>query len=61
VFGPVANEGVASMQDLNPREFLVLGLVAAGVLVIGLWPAPLVEVLSASVDNLASHITQSKL
>lgn len=61
IFGPVANEGVASMRDLNPREFLVLGLVAAGVLALGLWPAPLVEVMSASVDNLASHITQSKL
>jgi NADH-quinone oxidoreductase subunit M len=61
IFGPVGNEGVASMRDLNAREFLVLGLVAAGVLGLGLWPAPLVEVMSASVDNLASHITQSKL
>jgi NADH-quinone oxidoreductase subunit M len=61
IFGPVANEGVAGMRDLNRREFLVLGLVAAGVLGLGLWPAPLVEVMSASVDNLAGHITQSKL
>jgi NADH-quinone oxidoreductase subunit M len=61
VFGPIANEGVASLRDLNAREFLVLGLVAAGVLVLGLWPGPLVEVMSASVDHLASHITQSKL
>jgi NADH-quinone oxidoreductase subunit M len=61
VFGPVANEGVASMRDLNAREFLVLGLVAAGVLGLGLWPAPLVEIMSASVDNLAGHIVQSKL
>jgi NADH-quinone oxidoreductase subunit M len=35
--------------------------VAAGVLGLGLWPAPLVDVMSATVDNLASHITQSKL
>ena len=61
IFGPVANEGVAAMRDLNAREFLVLGLVAAGVLGLGLWPAPLVDVMSATVDNLASHITQSKL
>ncbi len=38
IFGPVANEGVAGMQDLNAREFLVLGLLAAGVLLLGLWP-----------------------
>ncbi len=61
VFGPVANEGVAGMRDLNPREFIVLGAIAVGVLGLGLFPAPLVDVMSASVDNLASHITQSKL
>jgi NADH-quinone oxidoreductase subunit M len=36
-------------------------VVAVGVLGLGLWPAPLVDVMSASVDNLASHITRSKL
>jgi NADH-quinone oxidoreductase subunit M len=61
VFGPVANENVAAMHDLDGREFLVLGLVAAGVLGLGLWPAPLADVLAATVDNLAGHITQSKL
>lgn len=61
VFGPVANEGVAGMRDLNAREFIVLGAIAVGVLGLGLFPAPLVDVMSASVDNLASHITQSKL
>ncbi len=61
LFGPVANEGVAGMHDLNGREFLVLGLIALGVLLLGIWPAPLADVLSASVDNLVSHITQSKL
>ena len=61
IFGPVANEGVASMRDLSAREFLVLSLVAAGVLAVGLWPGPLVDVMSATVDNLVNHITQSKL
>jgi NADH-quinone oxidoreductase subunit M len=61
IFGPVANEGVACMRDLNAREFLVLGFIAAGVLGLGLWPAPLVDVMTATVDNLASHMTQSKL
>jgi NADH-quinone oxidoreductase subunit M len=45
IFGPVANEHVAAMRDLNAREFLVLSLVAAGVLWLGLWPAPLFESL----------------
>jgi NADH-quinone oxidoreductase subunit M len=61
IFGPIANQGVACMRDLSAREFLVLACIAGGVLGLGLWPAPLVDVLSATADNLASHVTQSKL
>jgi NADH-quinone oxidoreductase subunit M len=61
IFGAIANEGVAGLTDASPRDLLVLVLVAAGVLGIGLWPAPLVEVMAASVDNLVTQITDSKL
>ena len=61
IFGAVANEGVASLHDVNTREFMVLALMALFVLGLGLWPAPLVEVMAASVDNLVGHILQSKL
>ncbi|MGI9330060.1 MAG: proton-conducting transporter membrane subunit, partial [Gammaproteobacteria bacterium] len=61
VFGAIANEGVGSLQDLSRREFLILALMAGGVLLIGLWPAPLVDMMSASVDKLVIQITQSKL
>ncbi len=61
VFGPVANEGVAGLQDANGRELLVLGTLAAAVLVLGLWPAPLVEVMDASIQNLVQQISASKI
>ncbi len=32
IFGPIANEGVRGLQDLNPREFLVLAVLAVAVL-----------------------------
>jgi NADH-quinone oxidoreductase subunit M len=57
----VVNEGVKALKDLNNREFLVLGLLAVAVLLVGLWPAPLLEVMSPTVDNLVVQITQSKL
>jgi len=60
IFGAVVNEGVGSLEDLNGREFLVLGLLAVFVLGLGLWPAPLVDVMSATVENLVNHITQPK-
>ncbi|MGD8642126.1 MAG: NADH-quinone oxidoreductase subunit M, partial [Gammaproteobacteria bacterium] len=61
IFGDVVNEGVKALKDLNNREFLVLGLLAVAVLLVGLWPAPLLEVMSPTVDNLVVQITQSKL
>jgi NADH-quinone oxidoreductase subunit M len=61
VFGDVTNEGVAALRDMNQREFIVLGTLAAAVLLLGLWPAPLVEVMDASVNNLLRHIAVSKL
>ena len=61
IFGEVANEKVAGLHDVNGREALVLGLLAVAVLLFGLWPAPLVEVMHASVENLLQHISQTKI
>ncbi|MEE8528895.1 MAG: proton-conducting transporter membrane subunit, partial [Gammaproteobacteria bacterium] len=61
VFGDIANDGVAALKDLNMREFTVLGALALSVLAVGLWPAPLVDVMHATVENLLEHIVQSKL
>ena len=61
VFGEVASEGVAALQDINAREALVLTSLAIAVLALGLWPAPLIEVMDASIGNLVQHIGVSKL
>lgn len=61
IFGPVANDGVATLDDLNGREFLILGVLAAAVLVLGIWPAPLLELMQASVQHLVEQIVTSKL
>jgi len=52
VFGAVANPHVAELTDVNAREMLVLGVLAAAVLAMGLWPAPLGEVLHESVNEI---------
>jgi NADH-quinone oxidoreductase subunit M len=61
VFGDVGNEQVAKLQDVTGREILVLGALAAVVLLFGIWPAPLVEVMDATLQNLVAHATISKL
>jgi NADH-quinone oxidoreductase subunit M len=61
IFGEVGNKHVAELKDANPRELLVLGLLAVAVLWLGLHPAPFTEIMHASVDDLLRHIAVSKL
>ena len=61
IFGEVVNPQVAKMQDLNPREFLVLGVLALAVLLLGVWPAPMLNMMEASVQHLLQQILTSKL
>jgi NADH-quinone oxidoreductase subunit M len=61
IFGAVANENVAALEDVNGREFLVLGVLAVAVLLLGVWPAPLLDVMRPTVEHLVQQITASKL
>src|SRR3989344_2861099 len=61
LFGDIANDHVATLQDLTKREMLVLGLLAAAVLFMGLWPQPFLEVMHASVDQLLIQAATTKI
>jgi NADH-quinone oxidoreductase subunit M len=61
IFGDIANAQVALLHDLNRRERVVLGMVAAMVVLFGIWPAPLLEVMHPSVTHLLDQIAHSKL
>ena len=59
--GAPANDDVKALTDINGREFLVLGLLAAAVLYMGIHPKPFTDVMDASVANLLKQVAQSKL
>ena len=61
IFGAVGNDHVAKLQDLNSREFLMLGLLAIAVLAMGLYPAPFTDAMQVSVSDLLQHVAISKL
>jgi NADH-quinone oxidoreductase subunit M len=61
IFGPVANDNVAALEDLNVREFIVLGALAIAVLLVGVWPAPLLESMQGTVQHLVQQAMLSKL
>lgn len=59
--GPVANEDVKALMDINGREFLMLALLAIAVLVMGVYPKPFTDVMDTSVMELLKHVALSKL
>ena len=61
VFGEVANDGVASLKDVNGREALVLGALACAVLALGVWPKPLTDVMEPTLRHLLQLMSVSKL
>ncbi|MGH8325872.1 MAG: NADH-quinone oxidoreductase subunit M, partial [Steroidobacteraceae bacterium] len=61
VFGPIGNDKVAHMQDLDGREFLVLGVLAGAVVIFGIWPEPIINLMGASVHHLVTQAVATKL
>jgi len=61
VFGEIANENVATLQDLSMREFLILGVLAIATLWMGVYPAPFTDLTQTSVVDLLRHIAISKI
>jgi NADH-quinone oxidoreductase subunit M len=61
IFGDVANKNVETLEDASPRETLFLALLAFAVLGLGLWPDPFLEVMHASVENLVTQVSATKL
>lgn len=59
--GPVVNDKVKSMLDINNREFLMLALLAIAVLYMGIYPKPFTDVMNTSVADLLKHVALSKL
>lgn len=60
-FGPVANDNVRELADLNAREFFMLAVLAVAVLWMGLYPKPFTDVMHHSVVDLLQHVAQPKL
>jgi NADH-quinone oxidoreductase subunit M len=60
-FGAVANHHVGELDDIGSREFGMLALLAAAVLVMGLYPKPFTDVMQVSVTELLRHVAVSKL
>ncbi|MDD2608970.1 MAG: NADH-quinone oxidoreductase subunit M [Giesbergeria sp.] len=59
--GPVGNDHVKALKDIDGREFLIMAVLAMAVLYMGLYPRPFTDVMDASVAELLKHVALSKL
>jgi NADH-quinone oxidoreductase subunit M len=60
-YGPIANEHVKTMPDLDRREFFMLAVLALAVLAMGLYPKPFTDVMHTSVTELLRQTSVSKI
>jgi len=61
IFGGIVHPEVAALKDLDAREMLVLGTLAAFTLLLGVWPAPFLDIVHTSVQHLVAQIAVSKI
>jgi len=61
IFGPVAHDSVAQLKDITTREYFILAMLALIVLLVGVWPEPLIEVMRVSVGQVLEHVSVSKV
>ena len=52
VFGKLEKEDLKSILDLNPREIAIFAPLVAVTIWMGVWPAPFLEIMDASIANL---------
>lgn len=61
IFGEIANDAVRALKDADCRELALLAVFAFFVLLMGVWPAPFIEVVEASAAALLDHVEQGKI
>ncbi len=61
MFGPLEKEEVKGLVDLSRGEFLIMLILAGLVLLVGIWPNPLLDVMRVTLENLLAHVAVSKL
>ncbi len=61
MFGAVTKQSVEGLLDLNNREMVFMGILAAFTLLVGIWPNPLLDVMRVTLENLLEHVAVSKL
>ena len=61
MFGDITRASLTQLSDLDGREGLLLALLAVPVLLFGIWPAPLLNLIQLPATELLHHVLTGKL
>ena len=61
VFGEIKNRDILNFKDINFDEKLTLIILATMVIIVGIWPKPLIQLVHSSIEHLVYQIMQSKV
>lgn len=57
ILGEVTHDHVAKLTDINGREWLLLGSLAVLIILFGIWPNPVAELMHTSIDGLLEQVS----
>jgi NADH-quinone oxidoreductase subunit M len=60
-FGKVENDHVASLTDINAREFFILSILALMTIGMGVYPKPFTDIIHPAAVELLKHVAMSKI
>jgi len=61
IFGEIQNKDILKFNDINIDEKLTLLILATAVIILGIWPAPFIDLMHTSINHLVYQIMQSKV
>ncbi|HFL8819560.1 MAG TPA: NADH-quinone oxidoreductase subunit M [Candidatus Azoamicus sp. OHIO2] len=61
IFGNIINQDILNIPDVFLHEKIPLILLAALVILLGVWPDPFLDIMHPSIENLVYNIMQSKV
>ena len=61
MFGNITNKLVLNFSDIDFNDKLVLSILTFVIILLGVWPAPFIDLIHPSIQHLIQQITQSKI
>ncbi len=56
ILGDIVHDHVRQMKDINGREWFMLGSLAILVVLLGVWPDPIANLMQSTIDGLINHL-----